>query len=71
MKKSILNIGKPLNKNFQKNILGGFSDFDDEDPGVGECYNVDVFPPVLLGRIPCNRLCPNGLRPFCFSGDSL
>ena len=66
MKKSILNLGKVLNKAEQKNINGAFGF---EYP-LGNCYQQGVNPPQLVARVPCNELCPNGGTPFCIVFDS-
>ncbi|WP_435261357.1 hypothetical protein [Tenacibaculum sp. nBUS_03] len=59
MKKSILNLGKSLDKKDQKSINGGF------DYPVGFCFAVGVNPPQLIANVLCNELCPDGSTPFC------
>ena len=53
MKKSILNIGKTLNKAEQKDVLGGGLGFGDEctNPSMNPC---DPFAGQFLGNPACN-----------------
>ena len=65
MKKSILNLGKALNKVEQKQINGGFG----FQYPIGSCFQRGTNPPLLIAKVPCNELCPNGATPFCIAFD--
>ena len=63
MKKSILNLGKSLEKNQQKRINGG------GEPSMGDCFEPGTNPPLLIGHAPCDGVsrCSTGLYPMCFA----
>ena len=63
MKKSILNLGKILNKDEQKNITGSF---DNDEYGV--CRSRYSFSCGVPGHICCNYLCVLPEHPACGLG---
>ncbi len=81
MKKTILKLGKTINKSEQKKINGGFGDCDIAPPGC-PCH-VRPGHPCLNGgggtggstgvcftsfgiiNVPCNSTCPDGSQPIC------
>ena len=72
MKKSILNLGKALNRAEQKEISGGGL-FDWDGPSYGGDGNLDgVYGFCHMDkaggiwvRTLCNDLCANGTQPIC------
>jgi hypothetical protein len=74
MKKSILNLGKALNRAEQKSIHGGFDPISGGGSGGGGNGNGDdgwwgvcrVFEKGgYWVRTHCNDLCANGTQPIC------
>ena len=73
MKKSILNLGKALNKVEQKSIFGGTDSFSGGGgPGGGGNDNSDLWGFCYTERFGgswikthCNDLCLNGTQPIC------
>ena len=79
MKKSILSLGKALNKKEQQKINGGICDIAPPGcpcivppnhpclsggSGGGEDTGV-CFTPLGPIQVPCNQTCPNGSAPIC------
>ncbi len=57
MKKSILNIGKALNKAEQKRINGGIGNCDLPNPELGQTHLCSGGGPVIINPITCDYWC--------------